>query len=1090
MRMSKHLNLSTWTLSLLFILVTSPCWPSNGYSQSVLSTQQYEGDAIDPVESLTRGYESWWDAAHARRFPAGIFEGWADVMTTKETVQTGFERYYHSSSEPRKRIVNHSSSAIYSTMSFPWSGLNQAIYNANEVLSHINTNEEKVMIDGVDETQMVQALAYLLRGLCKGHLANFFDQANDLTETFGDASVFKPYDEILESALSDLDDVIRISEENDFTTFPFLSNVSMESDQLVLFANSYAAAFVINNGRTGDAYSQDVWQRVANYAVNAYEEDLIMEGFPPAWSQWNQTPWNFNMLRTDLRIINMMDPNHPGKYPLMAVEYGLKMPPAESDDSRLLTDFTYDPDNIYYQFRSSHDNQLLSHYYYSRYNRDLGSDIIVFRKENIDMMLAEALVHLGQKQEAIDIVNDGTRVTRGNLGPLPADATSDEVLEAIYYEVEIELQKTWVGIQFFLNRRRDILQKGTPLHMPVPAEVLLSHDMTVYSFGGVDFADEEGTADGANAWDKDWYPGIYDSFVRNQSFAFDPFGSLTDGFRLWWNGTSDNRLPFAHFDAWADNMTTTNEWQVYYSMGTIEPRNPIDNDMSSDGYSTLSMPWNNLNSALEKANKVITSMVVDSLVAVGGEENTHLALAQAYLLRGLCKGYLATFFDQVWNFTETDTESTFVPYDVMLEAALSDLDEAIRISEEHSFVTNHFLNNITMDNHGLAQFARAHAAKFVISKGRSSSEYSQADWQLVADYADNAWDKDFIFRGTGTRNGDWRHEYQRSSGLDWYWKTDLRIINMMDPDYPSKYPIKAAEASFPLPEATSADARLELDFTYDPQNMHRFVLSRGPQLQSVYYYSRYGDLYRNQGVDDLVVFRKEHRDMMLAEASVHLGDKQQAIDILNSGTRVTRGGLDPLPDTTSCEDVLEAIYYEVEIELQRTWVGYQYFMNRRRDILQAGTPLHLPVPQHILLAMDLPVYTFGGIENIEEPGTADGLHAWNRDWFPGMYDDWYERVINPTALSDDTPVSFSLNQNYPNPFNPVTQIHFSLKVDTHVSIEIYNAMGQRIHVLVNEFRPAGNHQVTFNGTALSSGVYYYKMKTPDYRSVKKMTLIR
>jgi len=130
--------------------------------------------------------------------------------------------------------------------------------------------------------------------------------------------------------------------------------------------------------------------------------------------------------------------------------------------------------------------------------------------------------------------------------------------------------------------------------------------------------------------------------------------------------------------------------------------------------------------------------------------------------------------------------------------------------------------------------------------------------------------------------------------------------------------------------------------------------------------------------------------MMLAEAYVHLGQKGQAISLINSGSRVNRGGLPPMPDNASDEEVLEAIYYEVEIDLQRTWVGYQYFLNRRRDILQPGTPLHLPIPYGELEMLEMPVYSFGGINYTQEEGTADGANAWNNDWEPGMYDHWYD----------------------------------------------------------------------------------------------------
>ncbi len=470
-------------------------------------------------------------------------------------------------------------------------------------------------------------------------------------------------------------------------------------------------------------------------------------------------------------------------------------------------------------------------------------------------------------------------------------------------------------------------------------------------------------------------------------------GLITGGYNRWWRGSNANRLPFAHFDAWADNMTTTNEYQLYYSMGTIEPRNRFDNNSASDAFLSVSTPWSNLNSAISNANDVINYVELQGNDLVfDGQDQTTMMLSMAYLLRGLSRGYLATFFDQGYLIDAEIEDVEFQPYEEVLEGALDDIDHAIELAEGTSFTTFTFLSDVAMSDQELIEFANAHAAKFVISNGRTSDHYTQEDWQLVVDYASNASNEDLIIEGTGTAADGWRHEYQRQSGLDWYWKSDMRIINLMDPDYPKRYPVKAAEDNYAIPEAESEDERLETDFTYDPWNLHRFVVGRGPQLQSVYYYTRYKDLYDNDGYDDIHVFRKENIDMMLAEAYVHLGRTGDAIDLVNSGSRVNRGGLEPLPNNASDEEVLEAIYYEVEIDLQRTWVGYQYFLNRRRDMLQAGTPLHLPVPETELELVEKPVYTFGGEGFADDEYTADGANAWNNDWYPGMYDEWLEAV--------------------------------------------------------------------------------------------------
>ena len=87
-------------------------------------------------------------------------------------------------------------------------------------------------------------------------------------------------------------------------------------------------------------------------------------------------------------------------------------------------------------------------------------------------------------------------------------------------------------------------------------------------------------------------------------------------------------------------------------------------------------------------------------------------------------------------------------------------------------------------------------------------------------------------------------------------------------------------------------------------------------------------------------------------------------------------------------------------------------------------------------------------------------------------------------------LSFSLEQNYPNPFNPNTVISFSLNENRFVSLKVYDAAGKEIKTLVNELRPAGVYYTEFDGSGLSSGIYFYKLSAGDFISTKVMTLVK
>ncbi|HSD62646.1 MAG TPA: T9SS type A sorting domain-containing protein, partial [Ignavibacteriaceae bacterium] len=87
-------------------------------------------------------------------------------------------------------------------------------------------------------------------------------------------------------------------------------------------------------------------------------------------------------------------------------------------------------------------------------------------------------------------------------------------------------------------------------------------------------------------------------------------------------------------------------------------------------------------------------------------------------------------------------------------------------------------------------------------------------------------------------------------------------------------------------------------------------------------------------------------------------------------------------------------------------------------------------------------------------------------------------------------LEFSLSQNYPNPFNPSTMIKYSIPKDGYVNLKIYNTLGQQVAELVNGIVKAGSHQVTFNAGNLSSGVYYYRIESGNYVSVRKMMILK
>jgi len=85
---------------------------------------------------------------------------------------------------------------------------------------------------------------------------------------------------------------------------------------------------------------------------------------------------------------------------------------------------------------------------------------------------------------------------------------------------------------------------------------------------------------------------------------------------------------------------------------------------------------------------------------------------------------------------------------------------------------------------------------------------------------------------------------------------------------------------------------------------------------------------------------------------------------------------------------------------------------------------------------------------------------------------------------------FALHQNFPNPFNPETRIAFDLAADANVTLEVFNVSGQVVATLLNGTMEAGSHSVSFDGSALSAGVYFYTLRADGFTATKKMLLLK
>ena len=135
----------------------------------------------------------------------------------------------------------------------------------------------------------------------------------------------------------------------------------------------------------------------------------------------------------------------------------------------------------------------------------------------------------------------------------------------------------------------------------------------------------------------------------------------------------------------------------------------------------------------------------------------------------------------------------------------------------------------------------------------------------------------------------------------------------------------------------------------------------------------------------------------------------------------------------------------------------------------------------------------GGAEDPETGVTANGSGdeiGSNVRFDPWLTTDPFGETETSADDAEALAAVFALDQNYPNPFNPSTQIRYHLPVDAYVQLAIFNILGERIAMLVNERQQAGAHDVMLDASHLASGVYIYRLEAGDFISTRKMVLVR
>ncbi|MBS1515196.1 MAG: T9SS type A sorting domain-containing protein [Bacteroidetes bacterium] len=145
--------------------------------------------------------------------------------------------------------------------------------------------------------------------------------------------------------------------------------------------------------------------------------------------------------------------------------------------------------------------------------------------------------------------------------------------------------------------------------------------------------------------------------------------------------------------------------------------------------------------------------------------------------------------------------------------------------------------------------------------------------------------------------------------------------------------------------------------------------------------------------------------------------------------------------------------------------------------------------------------TVAGISKLSTGSIVVSAFQDPRYFKPGQFKPYLQALIgyvksNGGTITSTTPQissvaeKYSLSQNYPNPFNPATKISFAIPTNGFVSLKVYDVTGKEVMTLVNKNMTVGSYSVDFNGTFLSSGVYFYRLESGNFVETKKMILVK
>lgn len=277
--------------------------------------------------------------------------------------------------------------------------------------------------------------------------------------------------------------------------------------------------------------------------------------------------------------------------------------------------------------------------------------------------------------------------------------------------------------------------------------------------------------------------------------------------------------------------------------------------------------------------------------------------------------------------------------------------------------------------------------------------------------------------------------------------------------------------------STFENSSVKLNWNDNSDNETKFIIKRKDGLYSGY--SNLVELNANevQYSDNSIVDGVKYSYIVVAAKN------NSESDVSNLAIYTT---LLPAPSNLSG-------FINVDNKVELTWDDNS---NNEMGFIIEGKPNHIDSVYKIIdtVAADVSLYLDAKPKYFEN--YMYRLYSYNEEIVSDYSNQVELNVVGVESYESDIPSEYSLSQNYPNPFNPFTVIEYALPEDSDISITIFNVIGQKMSDLIKSSQKRGTYRITFDGTNMNSGVYFYKIEAKGhdgisvFRDVKKLLLLK